>query len=105
MLKVDHDSRYKCLKPKTCIIIRQLRLNKCRCGKKGGTRKEMRHNHKTPRGINTANLIQVLIQPRDDQDPEQNQRKQLHLLLSDIQSIKSKELLLLEHLNSNNIEM
>ena len=42
----------------------------------GGTRKEMRNNHKTSRGINTANLIQVLIQPRVDQDPEQNQRKQ-----------------------------
>ena len=88
MLKVDHDSRYKQLKPETCIIIRQLRLNKCRCGKRGGTRKEMRHNHKIPRGINTADLVQVLIQPRVDQDPEQNQTKQFHLLLSNIQSIK-----------------
>ena len=65
----------------------------------------MGHDHKTPRGINTANLVQVLIQPRVDQDPEQNQTKQLHLLLSNIQSIKSKELLLLKHLNNKNIDI
>ena len=105
MLKVDHDSRYKHLKPETCIIIRQFRLNKHRSGKRVGTRKEMMNNHKTSRGINTVNLIQVLIQPRVDPDPEQNQTKQLHLLLSNIQAIKSKELLLLEHLNSNNIDI
>ena len=52
LLKADNDSRYKCLKPETCIIIRQLRLNKRRCGKRGGTRKEMRQIHKAPRGIN-----------------------------------------------------
>ena len=73
MLKVNHDNRYKHLKPATCIIIRQLRLNKCKCNRRGGTQKECRHNHKFPRGINTANLEQVLIQPRVDQDLEQNQ--------------------------------
>ena len=36
MLKVN-DSRYKHLKPETCIIIRQLRLNKCKCNKRGGS--------------------------------------------------------------------
>ena len=102
MLKVNNDSRYKSIEPVPCIIIRQLRLNKWRCGKRGGTRKEIRHNHKT-RGINTANLVQVLIQPGVDQDPEHKRTKQLHLLLSNIHSIKNKELLLLERLNNNNI--
>ena len=40
MLKVNHDSRYKCLRPETCIIIRQLRLNKYKCNRRGGTQKE-----------------------------------------------------------------
>ena len=68
MLKVNHDSRYKHLKPETCIILSQLGLNKHKHNRRGGTQKEWRHNHKTPRGINTANLVQVLIQPRVDQD-------------------------------------
>ena len=68
MLKVNNDSRYKCLEPEAYTIIRQLRLNKQKHGKRGRTRNEMRHKHKTPRGINTANLVQVLIQPRVDQD-------------------------------------
>ena len=90
MLKVENDSRYKLLEPETCIIIRQLRLNKHKHGKRGGTRKEMRHNHKTARGINTGNLVQVHIKPRVDQDPGQNRTKQLHLLLSNIQSLKAR---------------
>ena len=65
----------------------------------------MRYNHKTARGINTANLVQVHIKPRVDQDLGQNRTKQLHLLLSNIQSMKSKELLLLEHLNNNNVDI
>ena len=73
--------------------------------KRGGTRKEIRHNHNNSSGINTANLVQVLIKPRVDQDPEHNQTKHLHLLLSNIQSIKSKECLLLKHLNNNNIDI
>ena len=72
---------------------------------RGGTRKEMRHNHKTARGINAANLVQVHIKPRVDQDPGQNRTKQLHLLVSNIQSIKGQELLLLEHLINNNIDI
>ena len=74
-LKVENDSRYKLLEPETCIIIRQLRLNKHKCGKRGGTRKEMRHNHKTARGINATNLVQVHIKPRVDQDPGKKQNK------------------------------
>ena len=35
MLKVENDNRYKLLEPETCIIIRQLRLNKHKCGKRG----------------------------------------------------------------------
>ena len=66
MLKVNYDGRYKHLKPETHIIIRQLRLNKHRCNRRGGTQKEWRHNHKTPRGINTTNWVQVLIQTRVD---------------------------------------
>ena len=61
----------------------------------------MRHNHKTARGINTANLVQVHIKPIVDQDPGRDRTKQLHLLLSNNQSIKNKELLLLEHLDNN----
>ena len=37
MLNVNHDSRYKHLKPETCIIIRQLSLNKCKHNRRGGT--------------------------------------------------------------------
>ena len=105
MLKVENDNRYKLLEPETCIIIRQLRLNKNKCGKRGGTRKEVRHNNKTARGINITNLRQVNIKPIVDQDPGRNRTKQLHLLLSNIQSIKNKELLLLEHLNNNRIDI
>ena len=65
----------------------------------------MRHKHKTARGINIANLVQVHIKPIVDQDPGRNRTKQLHLLLSNIQSIKNKELLLLEHLNNNRIDI
>ena len=104
-LKVENDNRYKLLEPETCITIRQLRLNKHKSGKRGGTRKKVRHNHKTARGINIANLVQVHIEPIVDQDQGRNRAKQLHLLLSNIQSIKNKELLLLEHLNSNRIDI
>ena len=40
MLKVENDNRYKLLEPETCITIRQLRLNKHKHGKRGGTRKD-----------------------------------------------------------------
>ena len=96
MLKVENDNRYKLLEPETYIIIRQLRLNKHKHSKRGGTRKEVRHNNKTARGVNTTNLIQVHIKPIVDQHPGRNRTKQLHLLLSNIQSIKNKELC---HLN------
>ena len=105
MLKVENDNRYKLLEPETCITIRQLRLNKHKHGKRGGTRKEVRHKHKTPRGINIANLVQIHIKPRVDHEQGVNRTKQLHLLLSNIQSIKNKELLLLEHLNNNRIDI
>ena len=100
-LKVENINRYKLLEPETCIIIRQQRLNKHKCGKRGGTRKEMRYNYKTARGINTANVVQVQIKPIVNQDVGRSRIKQLHLLLSNIQSIKNKELLLIEHLNNN----
>ena len=103
MLKVENDNRYELLEPETCITIRQLKLNKHKCGKIGGIRKEVRHNHKNARGINIANLVQVHIKPIVDQDPGRNRTKQLHLLLHNIQSIKNKEPLLLEHLNNNRI--
>ena len=105
MLKVENYNRYKLLEPETCITIWQLRLNKHKCGKRGRTRKEVRHNHKTPRGINMANLVQVHIKPRVDHEQGGNRTKQLHLLLSNIQSIKNKEVLLLEHLNNNRIDI
>ena len=107
ILKVENDSRYKLMGPETCITIRQLRLNKHKRGKRGGTRKIKRHNynHKNARGINMANLVQVHIKPIVDHNQEDNRTKQLHLLLSNIQSMKNKELLLLEHLNNNNIDI
>ena len=76
-------------------------------GKRGGTRKDRVHNHshKNTRGINRANSVQVHIKPIVDQDQDGNGIKQLHLLLSNIQSIKNKELLLLEHLNNNRIDI
>ena len=106
-LKVENDNRYKLIEPEICITIRQLRLNKHKCGKRGGTRKDRGHNHshKITRGINMGNLVQVHIKPIVDQDQEGNRIKQLHLLLSNIQSIKNKELLLLEHLNNNRIDI
>ena len=105
--KVVNDNRYKLIEPEICITIRQLRLNKHKCGKRGGTRKDRvhNHNHKNTRGINRANLVQVHIKPIIDQDQDGNGIKQLHLLLSNIQSIKNKELLLLEHLNNNRIDI
>ena len=45
------------------------------------------------------------IKPIVDQDQDGNGIKQLCLLLSNIQSIKNKELLLLEHLNNNRIDI
>ena len=64
----------------------------------------MRCNYKTAGGINKTNLVQVHIKPRVDQDRGGNRTKQLHLLLSNIQSTKNKELLLIEHLNNNKID-
>ena len=63
------------------------------------------NNHKNARGINMANLVQVHIRPIVDPDQEGNRTKQLHLLLSNIQSMKNKKLLLLEHLNNNRIDI
>ena len=74
MLKVENDNRYKSLEPKTCITVRQLRLNKQGCEKRGGTRKEVRHNHRTTRGINIANLVQVHTKPIVDQDQGRNRQ-------------------------------
>ena len=107
MLKVENDSRYKLIEPETCITIRQLRLNKHKRGKRGGTRKGRGHNynHKSARGINMTNLVQVHIKPIVDHNQEDNRTKQLYLLLSNIQSMKNKELLLLEHLNNNSIDI
>ena len=53
-LKVVNDNRYKLIEPEICITVRQLRLNKHKCGKRGGTRKDRghNHNHKNTRGIN-----------------------------------------------------
>ena len=104
-LNVESDNRYKSLEPETCITIRQLRLNKYRCGKRGGTIKEVRHNHRTTRGINIANLVQVHIKTIVDQDQGSSRTKQFHLLLSNIQSITNKELMLLEQLNNNRIDI
>ena len=39
-----NDNRYKLIKPERCITIRQLRLNKHKCGKRGGIRKDKGHN-------------------------------------------------------------
>ena len=106
-LKVVKDNRYKLIEPEICITIRQLRLNKHKHSKRGGTRKDRvhNHNHKITGGINRANLVQVHIKPIVDQDQDGNGIKHLHLLLSNTQSIKNKELLLLEHLNNNRIDI
>ena len=79
------------MEPEICITIRHLRLNKQKHGKRGGTRKNRGHNynHKKDRGINMANLVQVHIKLIVDQDQEGNRIKQLHLLLSNIQSMKN----------------
>ena len=52
-----------------------------------------------------VNLVQVHTKPIIDQDQESNRIKQLHLLLSNIQSMKNKEPLLLEHLKNNMIDI
>ena len=106
-LIVVNDNRYKLIEPERCITIRQLRLNKHKRGKRGGTRKDKghKHNYKSTRGINRTNLVQVYVKPMVDHDQESNGIKQLHLLLSNIQSIKNKELQLLEHLNNNRIDI
>ena len=80
--KVVNDNRYKLIESEICMTIRQLRLNKHKCGKRGGTRKDRvhNHNHKNTRGINRANLVQVHIKPIVDQDQDGNRIKQLQLL-------------------------
>ena len=69
-LKVMNDNRYKLIEPERCITIRQLKLNKYKCGKRGGIRKDKGHNHnyKDTRGINRTNLVQVYIKPMVDHD-------------------------------------
>ena len=50
-------------------------------------------------------MVQVYIKPMVDHDKEGNGIKQVQLLLSNIQSIKNKELQLLEHLINNRIDI
>ena len=97
--KVDHDSRFKILNPQTCNIIRKLRLNhkKTRRG-----RKVKAQNIQQKRLVELENLITIQCK-RESKIKRQDTN--LHITLANVQSLKPKELLCLDHIVGNNTDL
>ena len=101
VIAANMDQLHFILAPKVIATVRQLPLNKTRCGKRGGRLKRLPgDNHTTHQiGINFHNIAAVgrswMIA-----------RKPFHLsgLMANCQSIKNKDLIAHEHLVSNNID-
>ena len=90
--KVDHDRPFKILNPQTCNIIRKLRLNhkKTRRGKKVKAQ-----NIHQKMSVELENLITIQC---ERESKIKRQDTNLHITLANVQSLKPKELLCLDHI-------
>ena len=90
--KVDHDQRYRLLHPNICSTVRKLKLSK---------KKTSRRNNQVP-SVNFDNLIVIKC---TQSKYIYNISTKVKLTTINIQSLKSKELTLIEHLGSNDADM
>ena len=97
--KVDHDRQFKILNPQTCNIIRKLRLNhkKTRRGKKVKAQ-----NIHQKRSVELENLITIQC---ERESKIKRQDTNLYIMLANVQSLKPKELLCLDHIVGNNTDL
>ena len=97
--QVDHDRQFKILNPQTCNTIRKLRLNrkKTRRGKKVKAQKIHQK-----RSVELENLITIQCK-RESKIKRQNTN--LHITLANVQCLKPKELLCLDHIVGNNTDL
>ena len=92
--KVDHDQRYRLLHPNICSTVRKLKLNK-------KNKKTSRGNNGAP-SVNFDNLIKIKC---TRSKYIYNMSTKIKLTTINIQSLKSKELTLIEHLGSSDADM
>ena len=101
IIAANMDQLHFILAPKVIATVRQLWLNKKRCGKRGGRLTRLQgDNHTTHQtGINFHNIAAV-------KRSSMIARKPIHLsgLMANCKSIKNKDLIVHEHLVSNNID-
>ena len=90
--KVDHDQRYKLLCLKVCSMVRKLRLN----------RKKTSRGNNQVRSVNFNNLIKIKCTRSKH---IHNISTKVKLTTINIQSLKSKELTLIEYLGANDADM
>ena len=90
--KVDHDQRYKLLHPNACSMVRKLKLN----------RKKTSRGNNQVWSVNFNNLIKIKCTRSKH---IHNISTKVKLTTINIQSLKSKELTLIEHLGSNDADM
>ena len=97
--KVDRDRWFKILNPQICKTIRNLRLNpkKTRRGKKVKAQKIHQK-----RSVELENLITIQCK-RESKIKRQNTN--LHIMLANVQSLKPKELLCLDHIVGINTDL
>ena len=97
--KVDHDRQFKIINPQTCNIIRKLRLN-CKKTRRGKRVKAQNIHQK--RSVELENLITIQCK-RESKIKRQDTN--LHITLANVQSLKPKELLCLDHIVGNNTDL
>ena len=90
--KVDHDQRYRLLHPNVCSTVRKLKLNK---------KKTSRRNNQVP-SVHFNNLIIIKC---TQSKYIYNISTKVKLITINTQSLKSKELTLIEHLGSNDADI
>ena len=90
--KVDCDQRYRLLHPNVCSTVRKLKLNKKETGR--------RNNQ-----VSSVNFDNLIIIKCTQSKYIYNISTKVKLTTINIQSLKSKELTLIEHLGSNDADM
>ena len=100
VLAANMDCLYFTLAQNTIATVRQLRLNKTRCGKRGSNLKRPCKNPTTHQ--TRINFHNIMVNRRCSMIT----RKLFHLsgLMANCQSIRNKDLLVHEHLVANNLE-
>ena len=97
--KVDHDQRYKLLHPNIYSMVRKLKLNRKK------TRRGNKSKCPTPHQVQSVNLDNLIKIKCTRSKHIHNITTKLKLTTINIQSLKSKELTLIEHLGSKDADM